>query len=309
MRAGLDEDYWYGKIGWPRLRGKVVSLAISRSGDFLQGLKDPGPDAGEAITRFVTDLVTSIGQTADRQFLVQISEEGADSDMSPTSTLWSFALSLFGDVEALCDALARETLLLGGKTNRDVQPKQALGQILRSFLENARRMQMPATLHRQTAWETMDRVSLEVSRLNVGNVLEQRCSDEHVEEVRRVLRVEYPTNKNVNVSLGTLRGYFDEFCSDCEQRNHSELLALQSETGAWPSLDPCLEHLKGHSMELWDSLAVQFGFSDAEGATQQTYLTTNGVSRTTFAKRLAQAQEFMRNCIKDPLEFQLRRWP
>jgi hypothetical protein len=305
MSYDYDEDYWYGKAGWPRLRGRIVNCAVKQAEPLFIAFRDPSASIEANVRAFVDRLVDDVGQMADQLIRAQLDD--TESDVCPSS-MWAFALPLFAEVESLCKAIVADVRLLRGETNRDVSPEKALGRILRSFLEIARREQSPATEHRQKTWEAIDRVSLDISRQNIGGALGDRSADEHIFAVQAALREKYPTSKNLNLSLGTLRGYFDEFCAECETRNHEELLALKDETGVWPTLDLCLDQLRTRDAGLWEALAVSTEvFDDHPAETVKQFLSRTGLNLKTFDARRTTAARLMRDCIENSISFQFQR--
>ncbi|NPU11379.1 hypothetical protein HL666_11450 [Bradyrhizobium sp. 83002] len=287
---------------------QIFELAKDRSQQLFAELADVTAEPRDAATRFVDDVTRDIGKRMDQAIRIQLS---SSNDEACPSSSWAFALPLFGEIEPLIHALAKQAGILKTPNGRTTQ-LQALLQILREFLENARRAQSPGSAQRLKNWEAIDRVSLDIARQHFGTPLESRSSDEHLLAVKNELRNRYPTNKNVNVSLGTLRAYFDEFCAQCEiipyEEVEREILALEIETSVWPAMDPCVDVLKKKDRALWEALAVETEtFDDVEKETRQDFMARVGLSRRAFETRWKAAAAFLRDCIENSLEFQFRR--
>ena len=307
MSSSYDERHWYGPLGWHALRARVLRVFAEQASDLLAELMDQNVPVEEAVAAFLDKVVSAIGGLADQAIRAQLA--AGDEGVCPSS-MWAFALPLFSDTAPLAKAIVADARILRGQTNREVAPLQALRKTVRQFLEDARLDLGPESAQRRKNWEAMDRVSLEIARLNVGTPLGDRRSDEHLLAVHAALKEKYPTNKNVNVSLGTLRAYFDEFCPECEwvsaEDADSELLALGEETGIWPTVDRCVEALKQADFSLWEALAVKTRtFDDVAEETQAAFLARTGLSRHAFEQRSRAAGEMVRECCENSAEFQL----
>ena len=307
MPSSYDEHHWYGPLGWRTLRKRVLRVFHTQAEELFDSLKSRAVSAEDTVTAFVAGVADTIGGYADQAIRAQLAV--GDEGVYPSS-MWAFALPLFGDSAPLVKALVAEVHVMRAEADEDVDPHRALSTIVRQFLEDARLNLGPESAQRRKNWETMDRVSLEIARLNVGNRLSDRCSDEHLMVVRAALKERYPTNKNVNVSLGTLRAYFDEFCPESEyvsaEDADSELLALGEETGIWPTIDRCVEALKNSDFSLWEALAVKTQtFDDVAVETQANFLSRVGLSRHAFEQRCRAAGDRVRECCENSVEFLL----
>ena len=304
-----DEDHWYGWAGWPSLRAKVRSVIDSHAEAFLVDLAAAQLDRDNVVASFLEMIIQDIGRTASQSDHARSS--GQRGEPCPSSA-WSFALALFAEPESLRSALVKDADTLTGKGKRGVRALQALHETFRQFLDQARRAQSPSSEHRMKTWEAIDRVSRDLARRHIGTPAEQRNSNEHLLVVSAELRVKYPTNKNVNVSLGTLRGYFDEFATDHERvssdEEAQELRVLEDELGGWPAVDPCVDTLKSKEPGLWEALAVETEiFEGGQKETRQHFMARIGLSRQAFERRWKAAAELLRECVDASNEFQLRR--
>jgi hypothetical protein len=307
MTRAYGEDHWYGKHGWRRLRGPIVSLAIQQSDTLFEALRLNEEDPLDCARAFVSDLIIALNDRS-QGVLREAIESEVDHRAGLTSSRWAFALPLFADVDALASRIAKEAHVLSGRTNRPVEAKAALGQIIRRFLESARRALSDATEHEAKTWEMIDRLSLDVQRRNLGTPTEHRCSDEHLQALLSEFSERHPGNHNLPRRLAKLREYFDTFCPDCEERNQEELLVLQQETGITLPIELCLGKLKAESEPLWEVIAVAGEMEEMAGLTQEAYLAQRNLTRYAFGKRLREAQALMQRCLEDSIEFQLRRF-
>lgn len=306
MPSSYDENHWYG-IGWRRMRMQIFEVALDRSQQLFAELAEVTIIPRDAAARFVENVTRDIAKRMDQAIRLQLSNK--DDEDYPSSS-WAYALPLFGEIDPLVHALTKDAGNLsasGGKTT----PQQALLEILRQFLENSRRLQSPSSAQRLKNWEAIDRVSLDIARQHVGTPIESRNSDEHLLAVRDELRKRYPTNKNINLSLGTLRAYFDEFCAECEiipYQEQTDLRALEFETDVWPAMDPCVDALKKKDLSLWEALAIETEtFDDVEPETRQHFMARVGLSRRAFESKWKAAAAMLKDCIENSLDFQFRR--
>lgn len=305
MRA-YGEDHWYGRSGWPTLRKAIFRIAcqelmVLRSADSI-------PETTVFAGSFADALVEAIEQ---RRVLEQSDRRYGEGTSDYVPTKWDFALALFGDTASLRAALTRDHALLFGRTNRKVSPEQALGSLLRQFLEAGRRHQMPATEHRQKTWETIERASFEVAAGDRSGRAIDRCSDDHMVAVQGLLREKFPLSKNVNLSKDALRAYFYEFCPDCNaevdwdsepfEAGISEI--LQSLTGEVPRVDGCLDRLRTDDPEGWEAVVIKFEFDDLPKMTAGNYMAARQISRHRFDKLCQEALDRLRLCLQATVDF------
>lgn len=314
MRQAYDESHWYGRSGWPDLRGAVAQIAV----DTLGAAKESSGLLGHDAALFATELVASITSALEARREAQYTAQRKgwiSSEHSYVATKWDYALALFAETEALVAALEKDFNLLVGRSNRDVEPERVLRETMRQFLETARRKQSPATEHRQKTWEAVSRVSSQIiAEYGPGKII-NRCSEEHFAAVQKKLKELYPTSKNLALKdLKTVRSYFYEFCPDCRQAFTSEDDAvgsvsqiLSEELGEKPRLEHCLSELQQNDPESWETLIVRFRLDDLPNAKIGEYMASKGYSKHKFNTLFEKAMEHMRNCFEITTNFRLGR--
>lgn len=328
MATLFEERHWYQFTGWKSLRSTTMNLVMSYAGDFLDRLAQDGCDAEKEIDAFVGAVISALGAIVsgnvhDPDIRSRIGKRG---DLA--SSMWPFALSLFGDIATLKRAIAKDVTILAGRPGeggQKVAPRPALYQIVRRFLELARQQQSPATLHRQSVWERIDIISRRLARGNDGTHLAQRNSLAHIQLVHRVIKAERPNDKNLNMSLDNLYGYFDEFLDNLEELQHfeagrddnfdfttgpedghQELIALANDFGFWPPVDLCLNKLKLARRELWEAFVIGNRLKDID-VSQQAYLAKTNITRYAFDGRSRDAAALLRKCLDDSVVVQIGR--
>lgn len=326
MATLFDERHWYQFTGWKSLRSTTMNLVMSYADDFLDRLAKDGCDAEKEIDAFVGAVIFALGaivsgNVRDPGIRSRIGKRG---DLA--SSMWPFALSLFGGIATLKRAIAKDVTILAGRPgegDQKVAPRPALYQIVRRFLELSRQQQSPATLHRQSVWERIDLISRRLARENEGTHLAQRHSPSHIQLVQRVIKTERPSDKNLNMSLGSLYTYFDEFLDNFEElqhfeagRNdnfdfgpgdgHQELMAIAEDSGFWPPVDLCLNKLKLARRELWEAFVVGNRLKDID-VSQQAYLAKTNITRYAFEGRSRDAAALLRKCLDDSVVVQIGR--
>jgi hypothetical protein len=306
-----DETYWYG-TGWKRLCGQTLKLVRPLVPYLADDMRRDDREPEEAAKAFIEELIQTVGALIDGVLDDQIEfsvESGGGLHVS--SSLWSYVLPLFGDTSDLCRALASEADLTTGCTNRDVAPEQAVGRIVLTHMDVARRAASGESPNRLKTWEAIQRISSEIVRTNPGTALDDRCSDAHLRAVQALIAERYPNNKNYNMSLGALQAYFDRYCLDCAERFETsfadDFTSLCEETDIWPRFELCLGNLRKESEDGWEAALIKHKIADVELHKQDEYQARKGISRHEFDKRYAKALAFLRDCFSRTVQFQLMR--
>jgi hypothetical protein len=293
------------------LRAQTIALARPLIPELADDLRREDADPEEAAQNFVDALVDNMGRLIEGVLDAQLTYHSTVAGLNVSSTMWSYVLPLFGDTEELRRGIVRDAGLITGRTNRDVAPEAAVGQLLRSHLEASRRKMGGVSPNRQKTWEAIQGVSSEVVRTNPGTALAERCSEPHLRAVQARIAERYPDNKNYNMSLGSLQAYFDQFYADCAESAEvaiaNQISALQEETGIWPRLEICLENLRMKSEDEWEALLVKHKMDDIPPERQEDYQRRKAITRHAFEKRYVKAFEFLRDCLLKAVDFQLLR--
>lgn len=221
-----DENYWYGPLGWPGLRRRLLRLALHQAGPLRE---HSGADPTTAARHFVESLARTLERRA------------REDPAGP----WSFALPLLADVDGLA---ARLRQYVGDAP----LPAEHLAQILKLFLEDGRRQQQS---HRQRVWNRLNRLSLDLA----GNPTEDRCREPHFRAVLAVVVEKHPEDHSLPHTLSGVGSYFLEFCEDCHRGNMDagDLLDLIHDSGIEPDIDGCLQGLQDSDAALHEVVAVQ----------------------------------------------------
>lgn len=322
MASYYDEDHWFGWKGWKQLSGGLVKEATSRVAQIQQAIANDDNASIEAgIAAFVDDLIAGIVAKAE---LTHRALNEKDARGAPSS-MWLFAPTLLADGARLVTALMSDIPALAGRktvvsvrgdpaTSKTVTPEAALGQIIKTFVYQERIKQHAASEQRVKNWETFDRHSMIIARESLNPRIVQRGSTEHLFALKDRIKELYPTNKNLNVSVGTLKTYFDEFYlsrtyggyDDVKEENWR---VLEDATGLWPDVDPCIDALKMKSPELWEALETKVGLSDDRPPeTAQSYISRLKITRHAFEARCAAAKKLIQDCVFGHMDFQSRRF-
>jgi hypothetical protein len=307
MRA-YGEDHWYGRSGWPTLRKAIFRLACGE----LAARRSADEERPTDVARFAEDFVAALIVAIDRRRIAEQEDRRyGEGSFDYVPSKWDFALALFGDIAPLRVALTRDHARLLGRSDWDISPEQALGSLLRQFLEGGRRQQMPATEHRQKVWETIERASIEVAATDRSGKPMDRCGDDHIVAVQALLQEKYPRSKNVNLSKDALRAYFYEFCPDCNAEFEWESEAfeasiseiLQSLNCEVPSIGGCLDRLRSDDPDGWETVMIKFEFDDLPKMTAGNYMTSRQISRHRFDKLFREAFDRLRLCLQATVDF------
>lgn len=307
MSSTYDERHWYSSTGWRVLKARVLRVVADEAPGLLAALA--GADEPEAaINAFLDAVVGRIGTAADQAVRAQFAL--GDEGVSPSS-LWAFALPLFGEPEPLRQALLKDLNVLRGLTNRPVDAERALCEVVRRFIEDARIEMSPGSAQRRRNWEAIDRISRPLAERNLDNSIGDRRSTEHLVAVQAEIRRLFPTNKNINLSLGSLQAYFDEFDPILEGAGRGTEAdgweAVMAETQIFPVVLRCLEALRQEDMTLFESFLArnQLPYDDFD-ETQQAYLARTGLSRHALDQNTTKAAALLQDCCERSAEFQLR---
>ena len=322
MASYYDEGHWFGWAGWKQLSSGIVKEATGRIAQIELAVRESDGALIEAgITAFVDDLIAGIAAKAE---LTHRALNEKDARGAPSS-MWLFAPTLLADRSRLIKALMSDIPALAGRktvssergdpaASKTVTPEAALGQIIKTFVYQERIKQHAASEQRVKNWEAFDRHSMIIARESLDSRIAQRGSTEHLFALKDRMKELYPTNKNLNVSVGTLKTYFDEFYlsrtyGDYEDATEENWRALEDATGLWPDVDPCIDALKAKSPELWEAFETKVGLSDDRPPeTAQSYMSRLKITRHAFEARCATAKKLIQDCVFGHMDFQSRRY-
>jgi len=324
--AHYDESHWYGYRGWSQLRRQVTDFAVQLLPLFSDALLIELQEPATAARLFVNTLVEEIGSVVQNRFSEKLAviedcrkDDSISSPFNYSSTMWRFALPLFGDFDPLVAAFVKDAEIIKGTRVVEITPEQAIGASIGRFLENSRRKASPVSEQRLKNWEAIDRVSLSIANADtsIGTPLAMRASDEHVFAVFEKLKQEYSTNHNYPIrKLGLLWAYFEEFLPECQIRfeEGSAYEVAISELAAETSADHirilagqyCLDQLKGEKPHLFEVLAIEGRLPEANEERISTYIARNGISRSTFKNRYAEGAYAILECLEKLSRYSLR---
>lgn len=222
-----------------------------------------------------------------------------------SSSVWHYALRLFGDFESLCKRIETLVGALEQQGDEDLQPY--LAKTIRTYLEDARRELHPASSSRLKVWERINMICSELSR--TGFQLDHK-HPEFLPTVLEEIVVRFPADKNLPRNTETLENYFREFSPHFESLNEEDLLILMAEAPLQDedSVDPlvaleqCLDALKSYDATLYTQLSVKFKLSDIGPTDAATFRNRTGISRRQYEKNLVQAQSMIKECVEDKID-------
>ncbi len=195
-------DDWYGR-DWRILRKELVKLCVNCAGAFLEDVRNSPNQLIELLEEFKQSVMAEISG------LATIDQTG----------LWPAAMALLVDDGSLDVALKKDLKAIeGGAVRRGnkVSAGQALGQVLRSHFEEARRKLLAADMGTSPSmvktWERLDRISREITRDRPGV---RRCSEEHFNELAGAVKERFPNDKNLPRKISTIQQYFFRFSDEC----------------------------------------------------------------------------------------------
>ncbi len=203
---GMDPLSDYPK--WKHIRSRVVaaafgSFSVDDAAAVIQAAAHPGDGTllREKVDKWISGIVP------------HLCAYGADD-----------AIGLLGDIDRLTELLSadRERGALSG--HMDFTARQALGQILKSYLDKQRLRVLPGKPHRRRGWEM--KIALLSSKLADKHKLGpgEACEDDHIERVlERIKQIDDASRHNLPTTMVTLESYFREFCPDCRERNLNDM--------------------------------------------------------------------------------------
>jgi hypothetical protein len=235
-----------------------------------------------------------------KEIIGKLSQKAQSDPMGP----WRILISLIGGT----DTTERALTACLERINRDTldadQTNNCILGTFRKALEKSRIEQYNRPNHRKT-WEMIDRIS----RL-LPSPIDGRCTREHMIDVLVHIKSNHQENNNLPKTLTTLEEYFIQYCGDCwgdleirtslkDEWIETDISLLADITGARPTLDQCLSLL---GTDLMEAITVQY---HAEGLwlemprymNQNAYCVAKGITKYEFRKRVAQAQDILRDCL------------
>ncbi len=287
----LDEDYWYG-AGWAQLRGQLVKLGIRESCVLLAAISSPECDTANAARKFAHGIIEAV----------------ANRVTAGIPSMWDYAPPLLGDVDSMVGRILSDTVALSGtKIDQDgqiIDPRRALGQLLRQFFDNAVANCRTGTKYEQDAWRRIDAVSRELAREKTLLEPGARCTDDHIRDVLIRLGEQFPNDHNLPRTFKTLESYFGRFCRDCEFLTIREVRWLIDDTDLTPDIESCTMALEQENRDLLEALAAKLR-TPLQGITYvsaQAYRKKKGIGQNEFDRRVNQGREFLRICLERKLE-------
>lgn len=294
------ESHWFHYAGWRVLKGTVCRLAEAELARLIEDLSQKDRDLEAAVDGFLTRMATS----ANRRRLTS----GASK--------WAYVITLLGEPQLLKQMISADPILSGKQKHLGTPPEAAFWQLFGYFLNRARQRQRGTSVQRIGNWERLDKVSRKIAaEHDTQGRFVDRMSTEHILEVQARCLKNWPTDKNVNLDLPTLRGYFEEFCDDARQPYDSDATSASTEryqnlihdTQDRPAVRVCLDRLARHDQDLWDALLVKLELHPTVTLPISAFAAKIGVSRHEMGLRYDEASRLIKECIINSLNMLLRK--
>lgn len=293
----LDERHWFGRRGWPVLRGQIIRLARAEWSPLLSCDRSQATAFAREFDAFVERLSRAMLQRAEERY----------------SSMWSYGVSLLGDA-ALLRSMMESDPVLAPNSPQSEKLESAMTVTLRRYLERARRRAQPSTEHRHDVWEMIDRVSREIAReYEAEGKVADRSSLGHVRAVAARCREKYPTNKNLPKEFDTWVGFFEEF----SEHFHATLETgdpdldiaaaedLVRSSRIQPAIGVCLDRLHRASIEGYEAFLIFADMHPTFHGSVSGFAEAKGLSRHQMSKRVSGALEALRKCIESSVNLLL----
>lgn len=285
----LDEDYWYG-MGWRRLRGALVSLAVREAKTtLLLELDRPG------------DLEPRVSAYLERLTRAASKLQRPDNPQ----WMWNFAMSLLAHPELLLKRVRGDLEALRGKKD-GVLPAGAFGRLMGLYLTDSRLQVAMSTdeRHVDKVWSRIRHVSDEVASeaTKTGRPLREgeRCETAHIHEVFKRLRARFPDDHNLPRKLELCEDFFGRFCEDCLALSSADVADIIDMTDFYPPLDACLKALAERDAVLAEALAAKFGIAigTVSYLNASAYQQTKGLTRGRFEQLADEGFRLVSICVE-----------
>ena len=296
---GVERD-WYG-LHWRELRSNLLRLCLDHSDELLAVTQDESAAFTENLSVFVDRILMAIASR------IPVDKLG----------LWENALALFSDPKPLFRALKVDIPILAGKqklSDKSPSPRQALGRILRAYLEQSRRQILADDLdvspNRIKTWERLDHIS---RKLMPKDATGTRCTEAHFQQLAEAVKIQFPNDRNLPRKVKTIMAYFYQFSDECKQKasedfdldrqmpldDARELLAGIG----MEALMTGLQQLSSRELEIVDT-AYDLGVGVVQFRSVDDYLQTRDLNQLEFDAMLERVLEKLRSSLETTINAQ-----
>ena len=292
---------WYGR-DWRPLRSNLLKLCLRHSEALLMGVRTNPESLPEMVDAFIEKVLVDISQR------IPLDKLG----------LWEKTPALFVNRKRRVEWLGNDRQAIRGEKiykGQPINPRQALGQKLWQYFEQARREQLADDLGVSTGriktWERLDRISRAVSQQKPAR---KRCSEEHFRELAGVVKERHPNDKNLPRKVNTIEAYFYQFSDECHENvgdlnDAIEMTTLEEAKDllrgvGMEKLDECLHNMSREDLEIVD-VSFNLGIGQVQYRTIQDYLHAKSISSTEYKDRLARILRQLRCCLESSLGVQI----